>query len=83
MTAPINVGAFEAKTHFSQLLEQVQLGAQFVITRHGKKVARLVAIEEEAVSSSEITAKLSVLREQDFAKNGYFDIRAAIEDGRR
>lgn len=35
------VGAFEAKTHFSQLLRQVEEGQTVYITRHGKRVAEL------------------------------------------
>jgi prevent-host-death family protein len=36
------VGAFEAKTHFGQLLQRVERGEEIVITRRGKEVARLV-----------------------------------------
>jgi prevent-host-death family protein len=36
------VGAFEAKTHLSALLERVAGGEEIVITRHGKPIARLV-----------------------------------------
>ncbi len=36
------VGAFEAKTHLSQLLERVERGEEITITRRGKAVARLV-----------------------------------------
>lgn len=35
------VGAFEAKTKFGQLLDQVEAGEEIVITRRGKIVARL------------------------------------------
>ena len=38
----ITVGAFEAKTHLSSLLERVSRGEEVLITRHGKAVARLV-----------------------------------------
>jgi prevent-host-death family protein len=37
-----SIGAFEAKTQFSQLLERVAGGEQITITRHGVPVARLV-----------------------------------------
>jgi predicted nucleic acid-binding protein len=37
----ITVGAFEAKTHFSALLDKVEAGEDVIITRHGKPVARL------------------------------------------
>ena len=35
------VGAFEAKTHLSQLLDAVEAGERIVITRHGRPVAEL------------------------------------------
>ena len=35
-------GAFEAKTHLSRLLDQVEAGNTVFITRHGKRVAHLV-----------------------------------------
>jgi len=38
----ITVGAFEAKTHLSALLERVGGGEEVLITRHGKPIARLV-----------------------------------------
>ncbi|BBK31592.1 prevent-host-death family protein [Stella humosa] len=42
------VGAFEAKTHLSALLERVSRGEEITITRHGKVVARLVPPEVDA-----------------------------------
>ena len=39
------IGAFEAKTRFSQLLERVACGEEIAITRHGKAIARLVPAE--------------------------------------
>ena len=38
------VGAYEAKTRFSQLLERVAAGEEITITRHGNPVARLVPV---------------------------------------
>lgn len=37
-----SIGAFEAKTHLSQLLDQVANGESIIITRHGMPVAQLV-----------------------------------------
>ena len=39
--APQKIGAFEAKTRLSELLEQVRRGRTFVITRRGKPIAEL------------------------------------------
>jgi prevent-host-death family protein len=36
------VGSFEAKNKLSSLLDQVERGAEIVITRRGKPVAKLV-----------------------------------------
>lgn len=47
------VGAFEAKTRFSALLERVERGEQIVITRRGKPVAKLVRIESAADEEGE------------------------------
>jgi prevent-host-death family protein len=38
-------GAFEAKTHFSNLLDRVEKGDRIVITRHGREVAILSPVE--------------------------------------
>ena len=37
-----SIGAFDAKTRLSELLERVARGEMFVITKHGHPVARLV-----------------------------------------
>lgn len=37
-----SVGAFHAKTHFSQLLDEVANGQSITITRHGEPVAQLI-----------------------------------------
>jgi prevent-host-death family protein len=59
----ITVGAFEAKTHLSTLLERVAQGEEIVITRHGKPLARLVpvAIADRSRIDSAIS-KLKALR---------------------
>lgn len=40
------VGAFEAKTHFSSLLERAEKGEEITITKHGRPVAKLVPIQQ-------------------------------------
>ena len=40
----ITVGAYEAKTNLSRLIDQVAAGEQVTITRHGAPVARLVPV---------------------------------------
>ena len=39
-----HVGIFDAKTHFSELIDRVRAGESFVVTKHGHAVARLVPV---------------------------------------
>lgn len=43
----IEVGSFDAKTHLYSLIDQVLGGEEFLITRRGRPVARLVPIEKD------------------------------------
>jgi prevent-host-death family protein len=61
----ITVGAFEAKTHLSSLLDRVAAGEEVLITKHGKPVARLVSaaqIDRERVN--DVFDKLKLLRKR-------------------
>ncbi len=61
--AVITVGAFEAKTHLSTLLDRVAGGEEVVITKHGKPVARLVSAEQiDRRRAAEAVDKLKLLR---------------------
>jgi prevent-host-death family protein len=51
------IAAFEAKTHFSSLLERVAHGEEITITRHGKAIARLLPIENIGAQKRQSAAK--------------------------
>lgn len=55
------IGAFDAKTHFSSLLEQVEKGEQIIITKHGRAVAKL--IPAEIVAKEDIHNAIEELKE--------------------
>jgi prevent-host-death family protein len=40
------IGLFDAKTHLSALVDRAEKGEEFLITRHGHGVARLVPVRE-------------------------------------
>ena len=40
-----SIGAYEAKTHLPRLLDEVEAGASFTITKHGRPVARLIGLK--------------------------------------
>lgn len=50
------IGAFDAKTHFSELLVAVSSGNEFTITRHGHSVARLIPYSEKEHESDAVSA---------------------------
>lgn len=47
----ITVGAFEAKTKLSELLDRVERGEEIEITRHGKPVARLISPAQKSLEA--------------------------------
>ena len=57
------VGAFEAKTHLSALLDRVERGEEIVITRRGRAVARLVGAVPGIQDDPAIEAAVKRLRD--------------------
>ena len=50
LTSPQLVNVHQAKTHLSQLLQQVEQGQEVVIARSGVPIARLVAWQPPALA---------------------------------
>ena len=50
------VGAYEAKTHLSELLEKVEAGEEITITKHGAPVAKLVPVKKEVRPEERVAA---------------------------
>ncbi len=75
------VGAYEAKTHLSKLLDDVANGESIEITKHGVPVARLVPPDGvHRLTGAELVAKM-----REFRKGKTLDgltIREMIEEGR-
>lgn len=75
------VGAYEAKTHFAQLLDAVENGETITITRHGVPVAMLVPPSaEQRPDIDEVIAELEALQ-REVSLDG-LSIREMIEEGR-
>jgi prevent-host-death family protein len=76
------VGAFEAKTHLSRLLDQVERGETIVITRHGRPVARLTPVGGSSRDDRQrAIAQLKELRKGQTL--GGLSLRELIDEGRR
>jgi prevent-host-death family protein len=56
------VGAFEAKTKLSELLDMVERGEEITITRHGEPIARLVPMRADD-EQARIRALISDIKE--------------------
>lgn len=62
-----HVGMFEAKTHLSSLVEEVERGHDIMITRHGKPVAKLVRARAELTPEQIAERKEAIKRLQKIA----------------
>ncbi|MGD9504961.1 MAG: type II toxin-antitoxin system Phd/YefM family antitoxin [Syntrophobacteraceae bacterium] len=79
---PIEVGAFEAKTQLSKLLELARRGERIIITRHGVPVAQLTAVTDRRMQgASEAIEEITAIRGR--SKPGSESIRSLIAEGRR
>jgi len=78
------IGAFEAKTNFSRILEKAEQGEDFVVTKRGKPVAKIIPFRQEPeMTRQDALEKFRELRKLYRGKPGDFNIREAIEDGRK
>ncbi len=77
-----SVGSYEAKTHLADLLKRVEAGEHITIARHGTPVAVLIPVDD--YPRRDPAAAVAALKEFSRGRRrGDFDIRAAIDEGRR
>jgi len=78
----LEVGAFEAKTQLSKLLELARRGERIIITKHGMPVAQLGPPGTPKKNDLAATIEeLKTIRQRTMA--GREKIKALIEEGRR
>ena len=75
------VGAYEAKTKLGELLDLVERGRIITITRHARKVARLVPADEPTVDRSVFTRLRALHARLSLGKGE--SARDLIDAGRR
>jgi prevent-host-death family protein len=76
----VEVGAYEAKTNLSRLLERVERGERITLTRHGRPVAMLVPVEEKRPPEDVVRELREFRRER---RLGDVRVREMVEEGRR
>lgn len=75
------VGAYEAKTQLSRLLERVEAGGTVVITKHGRPIARLVPASRRTTDVAGVAAALRAARRG--VTRGDVPVREMLDEGRR
>jgi len=75
------VSAFDAKTHLSSLIRDVEKGNSYTITRRGRPVARLTPVEPSAAESvRKLLEGFHAVRTRVKGRGG---IRELIDEGRK
>ena len=74
------VGAYEAKTHLSKLLEEVAAGESITITKHGQAVAKLVPPDRVHADPAAVIEELRAFRRGIVL--GELSLREMIDEGR-
>jgi prevent-host-death family protein len=77
------VGAYDAKTHFSELLEKVEAGEEITITKHGRPVARMVPVKRTYSPAERREAIERIKKLSQGLSLGGLKIRDLINEGRR
>jgi prevent-host-death family protein len=77
----ITVGAFEAKTHLSSLLDKVEAGQDVLITRHGLPIARLVKVEN--IAHAKVDLAVEQLKATRIGRRLNADWKELRDEGRR
>lgn len=81
-----SVGAFEAKTHFSALIERAEKGEEITITRRGKPVARIVPVKpaHDVEAAQAALARLRALAKTTGIKRfDWKEWKKYVEEGRK
>ena len=73
---------YDAKAHFSELIDRAQSGRSTAITKHGRVVAKVVPAKEAAWDRSAVLDQAEALRKTLKVK-GRFKIADLIAEGRR
>jgi prevent-host-death family protein len=77
------VGAYEAKTHLSELLEKVEAGEEITITKHGAPVAKLVPVKKEASAEERSAAIERIQKLASGLSLGGLKVKDLLSEGRR
>lgn len=77
-------GAFEAKSHFSEILEKVINGEKFIITKHGVQVAMIIPFSRKEENIDPVKDAIRALKKlrKGITLGKKLSIRKMLEEGR-
>jgi len=84
---PTTVGAYEAKTKFSELIARAERGESFVVTKNGRPVARIAPmVEFDREKARRAAAQLRALRDaqgppvsEEEAQRNWEELKSELE----
>lgn len=81
------IGILDARNNLSALVERVEKGEEVIITRHGKPVVKMVAVEPADEEERRRRAREAIKAIREMRKEvkplGDITIKELIEEGRR
>jgi prevent-host-death family protein len=76
------IGTYEARTHWSEVIQDVKKGERYVITHHGEPIAELVPPQPQTKQERSKRAARQLLELMAQRPPVPVDIKDAIEEGR-
>ena len=76
------IGAYDARTRFSELLREVENGETIVVTRHGLPIAQLCPMGKSVDDAAAAIEELHRYRREHRLTLDGISIRELIEEGR-
>lgn len=78
-----SVGAFEAKTHFAQLIQRVSEGEEIVITKRGHPVVKMVPLTKNHNAKAAAARLRSLAKEIQIGAYDWDEWKGYRDEGRR
>jgi prevent-host-death family protein len=80
----MTVGAYKAKTHFSEIIADVEVGNDYIITKRGKPVAKIIPFADPEKTRQEGIKSLREMAKKYFKGKPLTikEIKEMVEEGR-
>jgi len=76
------IGSYEVKTHLAEILKKVVQGKEFLITKHGMPIAKIIPYKNDNKENPQMVIE-EIKKFREGKKLGHLNIKNLIEEGRR